>query len=258
MIRREYTDPTFLAHQYSDSERLRTRIAFHERHSEEANDWHRFLLAQVDARPGERLLDAGCGDGGEYHPPLLARGVRLVGLDRSPGMATRAARHGGSVVQGDIAGLPFADAAFDAVMCNHALYHVPDQRAGLLELRRVCRPGGRVAVAANSRQTMPELWALVQEAAAQAGVAERSPGDLGTPFAIEDGQRVRDVLPGAELRQRISWLRVSEPAWIVRYVATSREDPELLRALGDLAEAEVARRGAIRIQRIAGVFLARR
>lgn len=98
MIRREYTDPDFLARQYSEADRLRARIEFHARHSETPNDWHRFLLEIVNAGAGDDLLDAGCGDGRDYHPPLIKAGVRLFAIDRSPGMVRQAAAHGGSVV----------------------------------------------------------------------------------------------------------------------------------------------------------------
>lgn len=256
MIRREYTNPDYLARQYAQTDRLRARIEFHARHSEPANDWHRFLLETVDARAGDTLLDAGCGDGRDYHPALLEAGVRLFAIDRSPGMARQAASHGGCVAVGDVATLPFMDGFFDVVMCNHVLYHLPDQDAGLFELRRVCRSGGRVAVAANSRKTMAELWALVSEATARAGVDWRNPGDQGAPFAIEDEERVRAVFPAAQLHRRVSALVVRDPDAIVRYIATMRDDRSLLRALWHVAAEAIASSGAIRIQRIAGVFIA--
>jgi SAM-dependent methyltransferase len=62
---------------------------------------------------------------------------------------------------GDAQDLPFADGAFDVVVANWMLYHVPDLEQALSELARVTRPGGRLVAATNSLDHLGELWTLV-------------------------------------------------------------------------------------------------
>ncbi len=79
----------------------------------------------------------------------------------------RAADPAQPAVVGDVGHLPFGDASFDAAMALWMLYHVPDHRAALDELRRVLRPGGRLLAATNS--TRPRaLEAVLADALSEA------------------------------------------------------------------------------------------
>ena len=57
--------------------------------------------------------------------------------------------------QADIQALPFPDASYDLVLCSHVLEHVPDDRAAMRELGRICRPGGRVLIMVPCTPTRP-------------------------------------------------------------------------------------------------------
>jgi SAM-dependent methyltransferase len=120
----------------------------------------------------ETIADVGCGNG-SYLAGLARRGHagRLLGVDLSPGMlaATRAAVPGASLAVGDAAALPLADGAADATLAPHMLYHVPDPRAAVAELRRVTRPGGQVLVVLNSADHLAEMRELIVAAAVAAG-----------------------------------------------------------------------------------------
>jgi SAM-dependent methyltransferase len=112
-------------------------------------------LEQLDVRPGEWLLDAGCGEG-RHCFGALERGARVVGLDLDRDSLRAAARplrsrarqisSFGAMLQGDAFRLPFPDGRFDRVICSEVMEHVHDFRAAARELARVTRPGGRVAV----------------------------------------------------------------------------------------------------------------
>ena len=110
-------------------------------------------------RPGDRLLDFGCG-GGRHCPRGHAPGRRRHGPRLRPQEAwwaptagwrrcwtrtRRRPRTGGQghVVVGDGVALPFPDGCFDKVIAAEVLEHVPDDAAVLAELARVLRPGGR-------------------------------------------------------------------------------------------------------------------
>ncbi len=112
-------------------------------------------LERLKVRSGERLLDAGCGEG-RHCFGSVERGARVVGLDldrETLRLASKALRKRareldsmGEMLQGNTFQLPFADGSFDAIICSEVMEHVHDYRAAAAELARVTRPGGRVAV----------------------------------------------------------------------------------------------------------------
>jgi len=107
--------------------------------------WRR-LAAETVVRRGDAVLDACCGTG-DLAIAAERAGGRVTGLDFSEQMLVRARGKSDSVewVLGDVTALPFDDASFDAVTVGFGIRNVPDLEAGLAELARVVRPGGRVA-----------------------------------------------------------------------------------------------------------------
>jgi len=101
----------------------------------------------------DTVLDVACGPG--LVACAFARTARHVtGIDLTPAMLEHArglaAKDGLTNVtfeQGDVLPLPYADASFSIVVSRFAFHHFPDPAAVLAEMRRVCRPGGRVVVA---------------------------------------------------------------------------------------------------------------
>ena len=108
----------------------------------------RKLAAQSAVRQGDRVLDAACGTGDLALADLAAGARHVTGLDFSAGMLERARRKGAAVewVQGDMLALPFADETFDAATVGFGVRNVSDLELALTELRRVLRPGGRLAI----------------------------------------------------------------------------------------------------------------
>ncbi|MFD3453099.1 class I SAM-dependent methyltransferase [Streptomyces sp. NPDC058691] len=109
-------------------------------------------VAQLGLRPGQAVLDAGCGTGRAL--PFLRRAVgpsgTVVGADLTPEMLTAAVRAGraadGVLVLADCACLPLRDGVVDAVFAAGLIGHLPDPVACLRELARVTRPGGLLAL----------------------------------------------------------------------------------------------------------------
>jgi ubiquinone/menaquinone biosynthesis C-methylase UbiE len=117
----------------------------------------RQVLDLADLRPGEAVLDVGCGTGtlALEAQPRVGDAGRVVGIDPAPKQLARArakAAHRGLPLEfrlGVIEALPFPDASFDAALSTLMMHHLPDdlKRRGLAEIARVLKPGGRLVVA---------------------------------------------------------------------------------------------------------------
>ena len=117
--------------------------------------WRRAVTRAVAAQPGERVLDLAAGTGTST-VPFAEAGAQAVACDFSLGMLRVGRRREPSLpfVAGDALRLPFADASFDAVTISFGLRNVHDPAAGLAELLRVTRSGGRLVVCEFS----PPTW----------------------------------------------------------------------------------------------------
>ncbi|HEV7134405.1 MAG TPA: bifunctional demethylmenaquinone methyltransferase/2-methoxy-6-polyprenyl-1,4-benzoquinol methylase UbiE [Gaiellaceae bacterium] len=109
--------------------------------------WRRIAVEQA-VRPGDRVLDACCGTGDLAIAARRHGAGEVVGLDFSGAMLERARRKEPAIewLQGDVLALPFEAASFDAATVGFGIRNVDDLDAGLAELRRVLRPGGRLAI----------------------------------------------------------------------------------------------------------------
>jgi SAM-dependent methyltransferase len=113
-------------------------------------------LDLLNLKPGDHVLDAGCGSGVVTRDVARRLGPqgRVTGLDPGPGFLAAArelARQAGlaeriELREGDVRALPFPDAAFDVALAVTVLSHVPGGEKAIPELARVVRPGGRVAI----------------------------------------------------------------------------------------------------------------
>jgi trans-aconitate methyltransferase len=92
-------------------------------------------------RPGERILDLGCGDGA-LTETLVAAGCEVVAVDSSPEQVAGARARGLDAHVGDAASLPFV-AEFDAVFSNAVLHWIPDADGVIRSVFRALKPGGR-------------------------------------------------------------------------------------------------------------------
>ena len=123
--------------------------------------------------PGDVVLDVACGPGNfsrEFAKAVGDEGL-VVGIDASRTMLERGAAEliaaglpNLALIRGDATALPFPDATFDAVCCFAALHLFADPFAGLDEMRRVLRPGGRIALMTSVRRqiTLPPLKPIVE------------------------------------------------------------------------------------------------
>jgi demethylmenaquinone methyltransferase/2-methoxy-6-polyprenyl-1,4-benzoquinol methylase len=116
--------------------------------------WRRAMVATLAAAPEDRVLDVATGTGLVVQSLVARYGCRVVGLDQSAAMLSRARRKLASdpalagrveLVEGEAEALPFAEAEFDHLTFTYLLRYVDDPGATLKELARVVKPGGRIA-----------------------------------------------------------------------------------------------------------------
>jgi SAM-dependent methyltransferase len=127
------------------------------------------------AKPGERILDLGCGDG-QLTQRIATSGACVVGVDVSPEMVAAARGRGIDAQEGAAELLPFADRSFDAVFSNAALHWVRDQDAMMAEARRVLKPGGRFVAEIGGHGNIAAIRVALGAVLARHGHADREEG----------------------------------------------------------------------------------
>ena len=164
--------------------------------------WAPILCQAAGVARGQTVLDVACGTGiaARTAADVVAHEGRVVGLDLNEAMLTVARRVRPDIEwrQGDAAALPFEDGSFDTVLCQMALMFFPDRLQALLEMGRVARPGGTVAIAVPSRLDAQDAFSpFVDMAARHAGPEALSL--LSTYFACGDLTELTGLLGSAGL-----------------------------------------------------------
>jgi SAM-dependent methyltransferase len=175
-----------------------------------------FLAERLRPRPGNRILDVGCGEG--LAEVSLARlqlsQIRLAGVDLVLSKVEQARREASShnervlLAAGDAVRLPFRSGCFDSTFCIAVLQHLTDVESAVAELARVTRPNGRVVAVEpdnaaryvySSLPSGNEVFALAQQLYAALGDArgERADGIVGPRLP---GRFARHGIEPVELR----------------------------------------------------------
>lgn len=116
--------------------------------------WRKVVAETVAAEPGHYVLDLAAGTG-TSSLPMAATGATVIACDFSLGMLQQGRRQAPELpfVAGDGLALPFADDSFDAVTISFGLRNLHNTQAGLAELLRVTKPGGRLVICEFSTPT---------------------------------------------------------------------------------------------------------
>ncbi len=124
----------------------------------------RIALDLLDAQPGERVLDVGCGTGATLSMLLGRTAVEAWGLDPSHTMiaaARKRLRGRARLLEASIESLDLAGGMFDAALALNVLYFEDWDAAMVRRMHRLLRPGGRLVAYVTSRATM-ENWAFAR------------------------------------------------------------------------------------------------
>ncbi len=254
-----FTDKTRLQEQYRDGTNLAARAALHARFTTAPRPWTSWVFDHLDLPRDARVLEIGCGTGGLWRSnrERIPTSWRLTLTDFSFGMVetTRATDITANLAQSDAQQIPFRDAAFDAAIANHMLYHVPDLPRALAEIRRVLKRGGKFIAATNGIAHMREL----DELTSRLGV---HPGSNALQFGLENGAQI--LARYFSSVQRIDFadaLIVTEAEPLVAYIlsmfsAQKIRGTEAEQQLRQVIAERVTRDGAIRITKSQGLFIA--
>ncbi len=145
------------------------------------------LFSMVGVKQGEGVLDAGCGTG-IYSIELARRGGHVTALDDSSEMLDRARTKAGradlkiAFIKADALKLPLPDGHFDLVVSVCMLCFVKERDAALLEMKRVLKPQGRIAIALLNRWSP---WALLRMAKGLIKETAYNRAEFLTPSEIE-------------------------------------------------------------------------
>ncbi|WP_037496628.1 class I SAM-dependent methyltransferase [Solirubrobacter soli] len=214
------------------------------------------MLSLADPSPGDRVLELACGPGGAGLAAAALAG-EVVLSDVSAEMAAiagdRAAERGLTNVTTrvlDLEQIAEPDAAYDVVLCRDGLMFAFDPAGAADEIKRVLRPGGRLAIAVwGPRERNPWLGIMFDAVTAQLGHPVPPPGMPG-PFALSDAGRLRSILAGSGLED-VTVAEVPVPmraasfvAWLERTTALAGPLAGLLAALPEEAAREL--RGRLR------------
>ena len=133
------------------------------------------VLEWLAAKPGERILDLGCGDG-QLTRRIADTGAAVVGVDTSAQMVAAARSRGIMVDEAGAESLPYPDGGFDAVFSNAALHWVRDQDAMMAEVRRVLKPGGRFVAEMGGHGNIAAIRVALMAVLVRHGFGDREDG----------------------------------------------------------------------------------
>lgn len=250
--------------QYSTADKLKARIRLHQQFSTAAESWDSFILSNLHLSPGESVLELGCGNASQTrnnrqsYPALLTYHL----ADFSLGMLQEAISElksdpRFSFSAQDAQALAFPQASFDCVTANHMLYHVPDIRLALQEIKRLLKPGGRLMATTNGQGHMQDLDLLVQSFFPSAPRLH----NFHSRFTLEDGFALLNSVFGnctIETYSSDLWITKAEP--LTDYVLSlegiaTNPDLQTPRILTKRFQELIDANGGIRIRKSSGALL---
>jgi ubiquinone/menaquinone biosynthesis C-methylase UbiE len=166
-------------------------------------DYSRRFVEAGAIKTGDRVLDVACGTGVVTRLAANKTGPKghVAGFDLNPGMLARARALGETAAridwrEGSATEMPFADASFDFLLCQHGLQFIPDKAAAFSEMHRVLAPEGRLLIS---------VWRSIEHCPWQVAIADAIERNVGnepaalvqSAFRFGDAEELRQIIATA-------------------------------------------------------------
>lgn len=213
--------------QYGNSDNLDVRTYLHSKFSTNCYGWMRWLFDNMSFKNNCRVLELGCGNGALWSNNLYRVGEDwdIVITDFSSGMLEAAQKNINDLrfkfVQVDAQTIPFEDAAFDVVIANHMLYHIPNRKKALAEIKRVLKKGGIFYASTLGINNMTEISTLVNQFNPRIEYPYTS--DI-IHFNLENGtDELSNYFEKVEIKRYEDSLYITEGEPLVKYILSLKE-----------------------------------
>lgn len=261
-------DKQTVLEQYKNDQNLSARINLHQYNINKV-DWNLWCFERMAFQEDEKILELGCGNGllWQKNSHRLMESWHIVLSDFSEGMLESARQNLSNTSKDiafqiiDIQDIPYANNSFDAVIARHMLYHVPDLRKALSEVKRVLTRNGVFYATTNGTEHLQELAHLIREFDSTitfntAAYAER--------FGLENGESLLNhYFDNITCNVSEGQIVVKEAEPVVAYATSSLsvkralDEPGKREAFKQYIEAYIHKHGEIRITTKGCLFTAR-
>jgi len=254
-------DMQVVKQQYATAGNLNIRISIHDKYSTNKMGFGNWIVSQYKVEEGMKVLELGCGTGSMWQnrEGLIRRCKKLILSDLSEGMVETAIKNVGNYDNVeyqvlDIQDLPYEDETFDLVIANMMLYHVPDIRKGLAEVRRVLKRGGNFYCATYGEHGIIEYLSQILS---KYGVED----DMNKHFTLQNGCEILgQVFSKVEKLEYLDSLAVTHIDDMVEYIYSLSS----MTALNQVPRNEVkdvlmreSKDGVLYVPKEYGMFIAR-
>lgn len=215
-------DIAVVKQQYKNADKLNIRIALHEKYSTNKVPFGDWIVSNYDIKPESRVLELGCGTGiiWKNYMHLLDNGSQMILSDFSEGMLNEAKENLGEQPNIeyqliDIQDIPYEDNAFDVIIANMMLYHVPDLKKGLSEVARVLKEDGTFYCATYGENGIIQyLETLLYEYGAS--------NDMNKSFTLQNGaEKLEEYFGTVKRLDREDGLAITNIDDLIEYIYSS-------------------------------------